>query len=364
VFPIKNKKLVITNCFGKGFGDNSKYIAEEILKKKLECDLVWIVDDSHCGEKFPSQIRTVRYGSLIAKYEETTAKIWIDNFRKDSSVRKRKGQFYIQTWHGGVALKKIEKDVEKKLNIKYLEDAKNDSLMADLFISNSQFCTDLYRKSFWYYGAILECGYPRNDVLINSPNVKKEKVIRYFELDDDTKIILYAPTFRDDYNMEAYNLDYEMILKIIENTYEGKWIFLIRMHPNISERADTISYNSKLINATHYNDMQEIMAASDILITDYSSTMFEFMLMKKPVFLFATDLEKFKVDRDLYFDIYSLPFPVAENNQKLVDNITSFNEPLYLKNVSSFKKEIGLIEDGTAAKKIVEIIEEILASVI
>jgi len=359
IFPINHKKIIVTNYYGKGYGDNGKYIAEEILRRNLNCDLVWLVNKNY-EKGFPEPIRTVRYGSLKARYEEVTAKIWIDNSRKSSLVRKREGQFYIQTWHGGIALKRVEKDVENKLRNGYVIDAKHDSTMADLFISNSKFTTKLYRSAFWYDGEILECGYPRNTILISCPQDIKHKVFRFFDLADDTKIVLYAPTFRGDHNMEVYDLEYNRILTALEKKYSCNWVILFRLHPDISEKADAIAYNQKVINATRYDDMQELMVASDVLITDYSSTMFEFMLMHKPVFLYATDLDEYVLDRDLYFDIFSLPFPVADSNDKLVEDLICFNEAQYLNGLRLFLSDIVLMEDERAAETIVDRIEMLI----
>jgi CDP-glycerol glycerophosphotransferase len=355
VFPINKKKIVICNYQGKGYGDNAKYIVEKILDQKLDYDIVWLCKNTN--DSMPTVVRKVKYNSISAFWEMSTAKIWIDNCRKPSFVRKRKGQFYVQTWHGGIALKRTEKDVETKLSNSYIKNAKHDSKIADLFISNSKFCTELYRSAFWYVGRILESGYPRNDILIKGSKDIKDKVFGYFGLHNGTKILLYAPTFRANCNIEVYDLQYNQILTALKQKYSCNWVFLIRLHPNISQKADAVSYNGQVINATHYSDMQELMAASDILITDYSSTMFEFMLMLKPVFLFATDIKEYTTDRDFYFDIFSLPFPVAENSQKLIEDIISFNETQYLNVITSFKSKIGLMEDGRAAEKIVKQLE-------
>lgn len=365
IFPIKKNKIVICNYYGKGYGDNGKYIVEEIIRRELDYDIVWLLKKDLFGKcKFPPNIRIVLYNSIRGLYEMATSKIWIDNCRKTFYPIKRKNQYYIQTWHGSVMLKKVEKDAENKLDITYINSCKNDSKMADLFLSNSKFTSNLFKKSFWYDGKIFECGSPRNDILINRPNDIKNKVFRYFGLDDDTKIVLYAPTFRVDSNMEVYNLKFIQILTALKKKHGCNWIFLVRLHPNISQKADAVSYNAQVINATNYDDMQELMVASDILMTDYSSTMFEFMLMQKPVFLYTTDIAEYITDRDLYFDIFSLPFPVAENNDKLLEYISSFNEAQYLNAVASFTNEIVLIDDGRATEKIVEKIETMIGSLI
>ena len=182
-FKIDDKKIVFDNFNGKGYGCNPKYIAEEIIRQNINCDMVWLVEDF--AEEMPSQIRKVKYGSLKSMYEFATARVWIDNVRNYKGIPKKEGQFYIQTWHAGLGLKKAEKDIEKSLSPEYVKDAKNDGKITDLMLSNCKFITNLYRKSYWYEGEVLEEGFPRNDILINIPKHIKEKVYKYFDINDD-----------------------------------------------------------------------------------------------------------------------------------------------------------------------------------
>lgn len=113
ICPIKKNKVVFTNYYGKGYGDNAKYIAEEIIKQNIRLDLVWLVND--LDYHVPNEIRKVKYDTIASIYEMVTAKVWIDNCRKQIYVRKRKSQFYIQTWHGDIGFKKVEKEAKKSL---------------------------------------------------------------------------------------------------------------------------------------------------------------------------------------------------------------------------------------------------------
>jgi len=362
LIPIKQNKIVICSYYGKGYGDNGKYIVERIINKGLDYDIVWLLNkDLMKKNSLPTQVRAVKYGSLRGLYELATAKVWIDNCRKEFYSIKRKGQFYIQTWHGGIALKRIEKDVQEKLSADYIRMAKKDSKMADLFISNSRFCTEMYRRAFWYEGRILECGSPRNDILLSSDTHVKEKVRGYFDLDENTKILIYAPTFRADYSVDAYKLNFNELIKVVEKKIGGKWCVLVRLHPNVSYKSNFINYNSKVMNATHYEDMYELLAVSDILITDYSSTMFEFSLTYKPVFLYAPDIESYKKDRNFYFDIFALPFPVAEDQQQLHMQIENFDQESYSMRLKDFFEQLGILEKGNASDKVVEEIMKVIS---
>jgi len=361
LFPVKKNKIVICNFHGKPYGDNGKYIANKLMSEGVDCEIVWLIDKKNANDNlFPGKIKKANYKSLRGLYELSTAKIWIDNCRKDFYPPKRKGQFYIQTWHGGIALKKIEKDVETKLSDITIQIAKHDSKIADLFVSNSDFCTELYRNAFWYNGEIIECGSPRCDILLDNKIEVNKKVRDYFKVDLDANILIYAPTFRSDLNTKPYGIDFENLIKVLEKKYGGKWVILVRLHPNISEKSNFMKYTSSVINATNYDDMYELLALSDILVTDYSSTMFEFSMTNKPVILYAPDIESYLEDRNFYFDIHSLPYPVVEDNHQLFEAIENFNSNVYAKAIDNFFVKLGVKENGDASKRIVEKIKQVM----
>jgi CDP-glycerol glycerophosphotransferase len=353
IFPIQNNKIFIQNISGKGYGCNPKYIVEEILRRELNFILVWAVKPEF-SKNFPKTVKTVPCNSILSIYEEVTAKIWIDNCRKESYVKKRKAQYYIQTWHGIIALKKVEKDCEKQLSAYYIKKAKHDSTLVNLFISDSKFTSDLYRSSFWYNGEILECGSPRYDILIKSNQYIKDKVQKYFNITDNTKIILYAPTFRATFSSDVYNINYELILNTLKGYTNDEWVFLTRMHPHISDKSGFIEYNEKIFNANNYNDMQELLLASDMLITDYSSCINEFALMNKPAFIYISDYEQYKKERDFYFDMLSLPYPCASNNNELIHKIINFDNEQYLYSIKEFFMKVGVVKNGNASQKVVD----------
>jgi CDP-glycerol glycerophosphotransferase len=349
------------NFSGKGYGDNPKYIAKEILKRKPDYKIVWATNKQYYNN-FPDNIKLVPYGSIKSIYEEVTSRIWIDNCRKQLYVRKRESQFYIQTWHDGPCiLKKIEKDAENTLTPYYVKQAKHDSQMANLFLSCSALRTILYKSSFWYNGKILECGSPRDDIFINQDTQVNKAVHLQFSLNTLTKIVLYAPTFRNIIDTKIFDLNYQLILDILKEKTREEWVFLVRLHPNISEKATRLGiFNESVINATDYGDMQELLYASDILMTDYSGCMFEFTLTKKPVFLYFEDFINYKSERDFYLDIFSLPFPIAQNIDELVKNINNFNNDNYTQIVNAFLKGLDSFDDGKASERVADrIIEEI-----
>lgn len=160
--PLKERKVIFCNFYGGGFGDNPKFIAEEMIRRNLGFEMYWVC--AHPEMVFPAPIRSVKPNSTAFAYHMATAKFLVENTRRQYYFIKRPGQFYIQTWHGGPGLKKVEMDVQAALSDEYIAYAKRDSACIDLFLSCCRWCSDLYHRAFWYSGPILERGIPKNDL--------------------------------------------------------------------------------------------------------------------------------------------------------------------------------------------------------
>lgn len=357
ILPIQNKKIVFCNMKGKRYGDNPMYICEELLKKDNDYKIVWLIN-KNVNEELPNKVIRKDYNFWNVIYELVTAHAWVDSNMKDLGILKRKKQLYIQTWHGSYGLKKIGKDLENKISPLDTKVYPHNAIMADLMISNSKRTTEIYRRAFWYTGKVLEVGSPRNDIFFKEAHVYNDKVRKYFKLDNQ-KIVLYAPTYRSNYRTDDFKLDYLRLKQTLENRFGGSWIVLIRLHPNnLLDAKDFIEYTETVINASEYSIMQELLVASDILITDYSSCMFDFATTKKPCFLYATDVARYKEEQDNYFELNELPFPVAENNEQLERLISSFEQMEYEKKLDILFNKVGLNETGRASAKTADYIEE------
>ena len=351
---VNKKKIVFENFGGRGYGDNPKYIAQELITRNLGYDIVWIINKK-ADYKFPTSIRTVYKGSWREYFELATAAFWVDNNRKGKTIYKNKKQIYIQTWHGFYILKKIEKDAEKTLSKEYIKNAKYDGSITDLMVSGCRARTDLYKTSFWYTGKIMEWGTPRNDIFFSDFDYRN-KIREFYKLKSDSKIVLYAPTFRDNKSTDAYNIDFGMLIESFKHRFNGDWFILVRLHPAVREKCNFINYNDRIINASSYPDIQELYVGTDFLITDYSNCMFEYIIGGKPVILYTSDLKEYIHSRDLYYDLHTLPFPIAENNEELNNIILYFDESKYNFEARTFLDKIGSFEDGKASKRVVDYI--------
>lgn len=354
VFPINQKKIFSLNYYGKGYGDNGKYVCNEVIKKCPDSTIIWpIKGECQLGDG-PDNVKAVRYYSLSFFYHLATSKVWISNVRMPSYFRKRRTQYYIQMWHASISLKQVEADAADTLLPSYIEGAKNDSKMADLFLSNGKYISDLIRKAFWYDGEILECGFPRLDALFHDESkrefLKKKAGLEY------ERILLYAPTFRVDMSLDSYSMDYARVKEALEAKTGKSWHICVRLHPSVTGAGIKIDQISGVTDLSFYPDLYELLQITDLLITDYSGTMFEVASVKTPVILFATDIEEYNRDRKFYFEIDKLPFPLARSNDELIEAIEHWNENDYQEKVSCFMGQFGIVDDGSASEKVADVI--------
>lgn len=358
LFPIQKNKIVFQNFSGRGYGDSGKYIAEYIINNNLDYELVWLCDD--LTEPMPSKIKKVKFESARAYYEMATAGIWISNVWTGVYPHKRKEQFFLQTWHASIAFKKIEKSVEAHLSSEYVRTAKRMGKQCDLLISNATWLTNMYKRDMWYNGEILESGLPRIDVLYNTSKSITKSVHQHFHIDEEKAIVLYAPTFRKNEDFENYKFNYNLCCRLLKKKFGKDYAMLVRLHPNSAALVDKLALPDGVYDATNYPDMQYLLAASDILITDYSSSMFEMAIVKKIVFIFAKDYNMYiKKDRGgTHFSLNELPFPICQNENELWQLIDDFSAEEYNQKLTSFLSSLGVIYSNNSAKQIVDAIEE------
>lgn len=357
IFPLRNQ-IVFDNFNGHGYGCNPKYIAEEIISRKLPYRLVWVVDANTYS--FPEQIDTVRINSL--KYFRTlaTSKVWVDNVRKETNIRKKPGQLYIQVWHGFVPFKKMEKNAEGTRSKHAIEKSKHDSEMIDFFTSGCRMRTELYSSgAFYYSGEVYECGTPRNDLLI-SDNRPYEKVYSHFEIDRSKKIFMYAPTFRNSKDLSPYLTELDVVTEWLRQRFGENYICLVRLHPSMRNMGEEFTKGKDCINASGYDDIQELLAVADVVVSDYSDVLFEASLAKAKVFVYATDIADYMDERSFYLKLEDLPYSIATNLNELKANIIGFDESKYMQNVEAFFTAVGVNELGNASAKVVDRIVEFM----
>lgn len=352
---IDSKKITFVTFQGK-YTCNCKAIAEELLKREAGFKINWYVIDENDEDDFliDKNFNLLKKGSNKLYKELASSKFVFQNALDTAYMGydKKDGQIFIQTWHGSMGFKKIDEAAIKSPI--WVKNAKKLSLETDYIISNSDFEDKVYKTSYWPSTKILKYGHPRNDILLNKDSFSSiaKKVKNYYNIEDNVNLVLYAPTFRKFNNNTSYNLNYNEVLNALEAKFGGNWAMLVKFHP----KSDFLhlEINDKVINATNYFDMQELICACDVGITDYSSWMCDFVITEKPGFLYVSDIEDYKVERGFYYPLSTTPFPISNNNNQMMENIKNFDNKKYKKNVHKFLSKMGCIEKGDASQKVVD----------
>ena len=356
VVPVKKSRVFCIAQGGQQYSCNPKYIAEYLMEfHPKEFEIVFSFINPEVINFVDSRIRKVRKNSFKEIFFINTAEFLISNYRLNDmgwGWHKRKEQKYIMTWHGSMALKRVEFDAKESLPKTYLKSAERDSQNIDLMLSDSVWCSDFTRRAFHYKGEILERGLPRNDIFFSDEKMLKgrKRVLDYYKIQEDFTLILYAPTFRDDNSIDNYILEWDDIRISFERKIKSRCIVLVRIHPGIKDKVNfSIGNKWEVIDATEYPDMQELMCATDILITDYSSTMFEVAISRKPCFLYVCDVNTYS--RGTYFSFNELPFPFAYDAPSFLKCIADFDVHSYRKAVNEmFSNTFHYVQDGHASE--------------
>ena len=324
------------------------------MKEHPEIQQIWAFVEP---EKFAfleeKGIKVVKYKSLEYLYYVMTSKVYVDNAEFWSALKFRPGQMVLETWHGGGAYKRVGGH-RIDVNQREQQHAVEKMNKITLFLSSSRaFTKHVIRDAYQYRGEVLECGLPRNDDLLSPDPTSAAKARETLGIPVGAKVLLYAPTFRNSHSLDLYDVDFARLKASLETRFGGEWVIVLRMHYYLADKAMAVGA-PWLYNATNSPDMQELLLAYDVLLTDYSSCMWDFSLMHKPCFLYARDIAAYQGERDFYTPIESWPFPLAADNDALEQVIAQFDDEQYRADAVRHHEELGSTESGTAAKQCVE----------
>lgn len=365
VLPVMKNRVMIINDLGRNYSCNPKAITEYLINNyKGEVEIVYAVDDikkrSYLTEK---GICIVNFNSLNYFYYALTSKVLITNSGGLSYIPIRKKQYVINTHHGGGAYKTAGIDMFED-SLFFRKDMMLSSKQTNVFLSTNRTFTEVMSKAclipkevFW------EIGMPRNDRLINckeDPNIIKRKV----GLMQDQKMVLYAPTYRkpdDNYYKGSvavdYHIDSKMVCEALSERFGGEWVFAYRLHPCVENKGDYII--EEALDLSDYEDMQDLLLISDVLINDFSSSFWDFLLTGRPCFLYAQDLDHYVENTKVYTPVEEWPFPKARSNKELQNNILSFDEEDYKKRCTKHYNDLGGCETGIATELVCKRIMDI-----
>ena len=362
-YPLQQKlplrdAVVFVSWKGKQCADNPLAIAQELRSRGDDREHIWAVADYSVPA--PDGARTVLTGTEDYFEALGRSRYVIANDDMGLNYHKRDGQFYVQTWHG-TPLKKIGFDITQPQFISgvgYFDVLAADVAKWDLLLSPNPFSTPIMRRAFRYDGEVLESGYPRNDVLRSGGADRIAADVRKrLGLPEGKRVVLYAPTWRDNqfYASGRYRFDFRLDLERAWRQLGGDYVFLIRGHHHMAEDVPPGTRPDFAINVTAYPDISELFLVSDVLVTDYSSVMFDFAPTGRPMVFFTYDLEQYRDNlRGFYFDFAAeAPGPLLATSDEVVsaiadiDAVASAHRAAY----QAFTAKFCPLDDGKAAAR-------------
>lgn len=363
LFPTRNNRILFSTFYGKSFSCNPKYIYLAMVTKCPSYDCVWVYNGKHVPEELKN-CKIVRHGSLAYKYYYYTSRVLIFNTGGDWRLGKRKRCVYIQTWHGAGALKKIGLDVISDM-AKHIPDWLMDAKNWDALLSTCDSVRSLYAAAFGIeQNRVLALGLPRMDLLFDPARmgrVRDRLVARNQKNWKNRKIILYAPTFRDDES----NFELRMDLSKLKATLNEDFVLILRLHPIVGRAIRwNPDWDGFVFDFSEYEDIQELLVIADVLITDYSSLIYDFSVLQRPVIFFAYDLDFYETKtRGFYLNYRTdLPGPIVYTDDQLLEALKNLHhvQEVYADRMAAFARENDDHFDGGAATRVIEFIEKSL----
>lgn len=359
--PVRKNRVLLNNGLSHNYSDNPKAVAEFLRRNAPgTIELVYAVDDA---EKYQSLrdagITPVTFHSLKYFYFAVTAAVYLTNNGGYSYLPPRKKQLVIDTWHGGGAYKRCGIWGYRNVRVGRAE-LKLSAQNVNIFLSTSTRSSEILSQSFLLPRSIFwEIGMPRNDSLIHQDAAAGRRTREELGISDGERLVLFAPTFRRPGGRCTgapvaipYGIDHTLVCQALQKRFSGTWRFAFRFHPGIQKRGNLPS--PEILDVSDYGDIQRLLQASDVLITDFSSSMWDFMLTGRPCFLFMPDMESCMRETGFFLPPSEWPFSKAAGNAELEQNILAFDEKKYAKACAHHYRDLGGCETGRAAQLVGE----------
>ena len=352
--------VVFESFFGKSYSDSPKYIFEYLNETYPgKYNYIWV----NAGKKLnlPYPAKQMKRFSFKYFYYMARCKYMVFNGRQPQYFIKRKGNVFLETWHG-TPLKKLVFDMEDVTTASplYKEQFYIQTRSWDYLVAPNAFSEEVFRHAFLYDGKMLETGYPRNDILYRKDKeLLAEEIKEELGIPKGKKVILYAPTWRDDefYGHAQYKFSLKLDLDEMKKELGEEYVIVLRTHYFIADFLDLSSYEGFAYNLSKYDDIARLYLISDVLITDYSSVFFDYANLRRPMLFFTYDLEKYRsVLRGFYMDVEEeLPGPMLFDTGEVIHAVQNLPDiqKQYEEKYRQFCEKYCAWEDGHATEKVV-----------
>lgn len=369
---VNSNKVYFVSFDGRSYGDSPKAIYEKMLTMNEfeDFEYVWAFNQPEEYKWLEKNINTkvVKRNTSDEDIEVAQSKYWITNFKLVDKFIPKKEQIYVQCWHG-TPLKKLGYDLEKSDNVMNSIDEIRDKYKTDAhrftyLLSPSKFTTEKFAtawnlKEFGREDALLEEGYPRNDFLSNATaeDIEEIKVKLGMDQIGDKKIILYAPTWRDNQHQSGVGYTYktEVDFDKLRDELGDEYVILFRAHYLVANSFDFDKYQGFVYDVSKYDDINHLYLAADVLITDYSSVFFDYAILEKPMIFYMYDLEDYRDNlRGFYIGLDELPGEIAENELTLIEALKVIDNQYDFNKLREFNKIYNNLSDGNAAERVIK----------
>lgn len=369
LIPVNEKMAIFISFHGKGYSDNPKAIYGEMKKddRFKDFQFIWFIKKAHMKDVHIEGAKIVAYRSIKYFYYMSKAKFWVINVKMTDEIKKKPNQIYLQTWHG-TPLKRLAKDIQTskdatfyRTKMSYEDMVKSydvDVKKYNYMISPNKFCSEVFPSAFGINKErLIETGYPRNDFITNATSEDIADIKKKYEIPENKKVILYAPTWRDNsYVAAGYTFELKADFLKWKEILGDNYIVLFKPHYNIINKYEGETLGGFLVSVPAEAEINELYVISDILITDYSSVFFDYAVLNRPIYFYMYDLDSYKDElRGFYLDIYTeLPGKIYEDETTILNDIKNHiydNDRLI-----EFNQRFNHAQTGDCAKKVIDIV--------
>lgn len=371
IVKLKPNCIIFESSLFRNYTGNPRYIYEEFVKQGLDekFEVFWIFKnpDEIDVSKIPGKFTVLKYKTMPFFKMYSAAAFIVSDSRLPKYLRKNRKCQYIQTWHG-TPLKKLALDMQV-LNMsgssnieRYHMNFRKSISEWDYLLSQNSYSTKIFRSCFDFDKTILEVGYPRNDKLLNTTASQIYELKRNMGLPLNKKVILYAPTWRDNafYKKGEYKFVSKVDFDALQDALSDEYVMIVKYHYLIKDSVDWSKYEGFVYQFGEECDIADLYLVSDMLITDYSSVMFDYSVLNRPLLFFTYDYDEYMTDlRGFYFDFKEeAPGPLVYDNDELIESIKNYNAEEWSEKYEAFHDKYNHCDEGTASKAIVDLIVE------
>jgi len=372
LLPVNHKVVIFESNVGRNYTGNPRAIYEEMVRQGLDRRYRCYIILEDRSIKIPGSAKKIKRKGFRYFYYFAIAGVWVSDSRLPMYMIKRSETTYIQTWHG-TPLKKLALDLDaiymagESDLLEYKKNFYENVQTWDYLISQNNYSSGIFRKAFGFDKEILEIGYPRNDMLFHNNNIEELKKIKErLGLPLDKKVILYAPTWRDNefHGKERYKFNPKLDFSLLMEELENDTVLIVKYHYLVMDQIDWTPYEGFIYSYDMSYDISLLYLVSDMLITDYSSVMFDYSILKRPMLFYCYDLDEYKDSlRGFYFDfIKEAPGPIVKSSSKLIQAIKEYDYNMYGDKYEAFTNKYNHADDGNASGKIVSLISNLISS--